>query len=329
MLEARRLEVLAQPSAMKEVYAPADHYVNGHVILRAADGWHLFYHPMEPHPPSNRMLHATSPDLLTWTLHGPVVEAGGPGDCDAYEIGDCAIAEHEGRWYMVHQARPYRSGSRRFALAVSDDLYHWDKLPGDGSSIFTPHPSWSGWREQGVLECKGPFVFPHEGRYLMYYSSENRWGDSCIALATSKDMVHWEDEGPFITTHRTENPIQGPSGFECPRVVEHGGRYYMFVMHFWGLQYAVGDDPYHFGPWQVLGPWHAASIFSDGEGRWFITHAYRPFGKPSTMGRFREPHRDLYIGGLVWSDGVPVPVDLGDVIEAPSPVADAGRSEDD
>ena len=225
--------------------------------------------------------------------------------------------EHEGRWYMVYQARPSPSASRRFALAVSDDLYHWDKVPGDGSPIFTPGSSWSGWQEQGVLECKGPFAFEHDGRYLMYYSSENRWGDSCIALAASKDMVDWEDEGPFITAQRIQNPILGPSGFECPRVVEHGGRYYLFVMFFWGLQYAVGDDPLHFGPWQVLGPWHAASVFTDGEDRWFITHAYRPFGKPSTMGRFREPHRGLYIGGLVWSDGVPVPVDLGNMLESP------------
>ena len=28
---------------------------------------------------------------------------------------------------MVHQARPYPSGSRRFALAVSDDLYRLEQ----------------------------------------------------------------------------------------------------------------------------------------------------------------------------------------------------------
>ena len=42
-LEDRRREILSQPSAMKEVYSPADHYVNGHVILRRPDGWHLIY----------------------------------------------------------------------------------------------------------------------------------------------------------------------------------------------------------------------------------------------------------------------------------------------
>ena len=152
----------------------------------------------------------------------------------------------------------------------------------------------------------------------MHYSSETKWGDSCIALATSKDMVHWEDEGPFISEHRPNpnNPVQGPSGFEVPRVVENHGKYYLFVMNFWGLQYAVGDDPFHFGSWRVLGPWHAAFIFKDDQGHWYITHALRPFGKPSTKGALLKPLRGLYIGGLVWSDGVPVPVDLGDVLKS-------------
>ena len=35
--EERRREILAQPSAMKEVYSPPDHYVNGHVV-RVVDG---------------------------------------------------------------------------------------------------------------------------------------------------------------------------------------------------------------------------------------------------------------------------------------------------
>ena len=80
MPEDQRERILAQPSAMKEVYAPADHYVNGHVILRGADGWHLFYHPMEPHPPSNRMLHATCPCArrrrgpCTPVLHPPATQ---------------------------------------------------------------------------------------------------------------------------------------------------------------------------------------------------------------------------------------------------------------
>ena len=133
--EERKREIFAQPSAAKEAYVPEDHNVNGHIIVRGPDGlWHLFYEPAYPdaadvdrietrpgRPPSS-FDHATSDDLLTWTHHGTVVEAGGSGDCDAYEVGDGCIIEHEGRWHLVYQARPYDGASRRFAMAVSDDL---------------------------------------------------------------------------------------------------------------------------------------------------------------------------------------------------------------
>ncbi len=123
--EDRKREIFAQPSAAKEVYAPEDHYINSIIgIVRGPDGlWHLIYEPAYPRGPlglpsagkSSSFDHATSKDLLTWTHHGPVVEAGGPGDCDAYEVGDGCIIQHEGRWHMVYHARPYLGASRRFA----------------------------------------------------------------------------------------------------------------------------------------------------------------------------------------------------------------------
>ena len=311
--EERRREILAQPGAMKEVYGPDQDTVNGHVIVRGQDAWHLIY-GSQPGSQNTVTGHATSDDLVVWTKQEPILRSGAPGDCDAQEIADRCVVEHEGRWYMVYQCTPSLGASRRFALAVSDDLWHWEKLPGDGSHVFTPDPGWSGWTEEGVLECKDPWIIRHEGRFLMYFSCQNRWGDSCLALAESEDLVHWEDRGPLMTVHRIENPVQGPSAFEVPRVVMHDGKYYLFVMNFWGLEYAVSDDPFHFGPRRVLGPWHAPIIFSDDRDRWFITHALRPFGKPSTKPPLLEPLRGLYIGGLVWSEGVPVPVDLGDVL---------------
>ena len=50
-----------------------------------------------------------------------------------------------------------------------------------------------------------------------------------------------------------------------------------------------------------------------------MKEALRPFGKPSTKRPYLGPLRGLCIGGIVWSDwGVPVPVDLGDVVEGPA-----------
>ena len=323
--EARKRELFAQPSAAKEVYVPEDHYVNGHIIVRGPDGvWHLFYEPMYPGRPVSSFEHATSEDLLTWTRHGPVVEAGGQGDCDAYEVADGCIIEHDGRWHLVYTARPYLGASRRFAMAVSDDLWSWSKLPGDGSPTFIPDRELSGWREEGMMECKDPSIIYQDGRFHMYYICQKlvepvdepmKQTHTGINVATSTDLVHWEDHGAVIEDRWITNPMFGPWGFEAPRAVQHDGKIYMFAMYFYGLRYTVGDDPFHFGPWHVVGPWHAPVIFNDDEDRWYITHAYRPFGKPSTRGSKAGPFKGLYIAGLEWSEGVPVPVDLRAVME--------------
>ena len=83
---------------MKEVYA--EDTVNPHAIVRGSDGWHLFYGPY-PGPHNDAVYHATSDDLVVWTRQEPVLRRGAPGDCDAQEVADCTIVEHDGRWYML------------------------------------------------------------------------------------------------------------------------------------------------------------------------------------------------------------------------------------
>ena len=69
MPEDQREKILAQPSAMKEVYGPDQDTVNSHTIVRGPDGWHLFY---GPGPGGHNFLkkHATSDDLVVWTQAG-------------------------------------------------------------------------------------------------------------------------------------------------------------------------------------------------------------------------------------------------------------------
>jgi beta-xylosidase len=210
-------------------------------------------------------------------------------------------------------------------MAVSDDLWSWSKYPGDGSPTFIPDRELSGWREEGMMECKDPSIIYQDGRYHMYYVCQKlvepidepeRQTHAAINLATSTDLIHWEDHGHVIEDKWIWNPLAGPPGFETPRAVQYDGKIYMFAMHFpGGLHYTVGDDPFHFGPWHVVGPWHAPVIFNDDEDRWYITHTYNPFGKLTTRRPKAGPWRGLYIAGLEWSEGVPVPVDLRAVME--------------
>ena len=68
--EERKREILAQPSAMKEVYGPdqdPDHTtVNSNIIVRGPDMWHMIY-SSEPGGRNTHISHATSDDLIIWT----------------------------------------------------------------------------------------------------------------------------------------------------------------------------------------------------------------------------------------------------------------------
>lgn len=311
--QEQKQAILGQPAAVKEVFRPTDHFVNGHNIVPGPDGWHLFYSGAGGADNSFKR-HATSDDLLTWTIREPILCAGEPGSCDEFEVGDATVVRHQGRWTMVYTAGPRRPGSRLLARAVSDDLWHWEKLPGDGTALFRPDPAWSAWQETGDSQsCKDPWILPFEDGYLMVYISRTRDGDSCIALAESEDFVTWEDRGPVIRRPWRPHDVLGPAGFEVPRLHYRNGLYYLVALWVSGTVYAVSESPYEFGELNVLGPHHGAMFFEDGD-RWFITHAFRPFGQPSLRSGKSQPGQGLYLGGLIWVDNRPVPVDLRRVI---------------
>ncbi len=310
---AARAAIFAQPSAFKLVYTPDDHFVNGHNIVRGPDGWHLLYggrggadNPMRRH--------ATSDDLLTWKTQVPFLH-GDPDGWDGREVGDSCTVEHDGRWHFVYQGAGPDGGSRQIGVAVSDDLWQWRRITGVDAPPFHPDPSWSMWEETGQMQCcKDPWIIRHGGVYLMYYSSRTNAGDGVVAVATSDDLIHWEDRGPVVTTPWRVSDTIGPGGFEVPRVVEHDGKFYFFALNFWGLEYAVGDDPFHFGERRVLGPWHASIIFQHDD-RWFITHAFRTLGKNGIRVKPGEKMRGLYLAGLTWAEGYPFVTDLEDAWE--------------
>ena len=309
----QRQSVLDQPVAVKEVFRPSDHFVNGHNIVRGPDCWHLFYSGAGGADNSFKR-HATSDDLLSWTIHEPILHAGGPDSCDEFEVGDATFVRHDGRWVMLYTAGPRRPASRVLARAVSDDLWHWEKCPGDGTEIFRPDPAWSAWKETGDSQsCKDPWILPYEDRFFMVYISQTRDDQSCVALAESEDLITWEDHGPIIQRPWQRHDLLGPGGFEVPRLFFRNGRFFLLVLWVTGTVYAVSDTPFRFGEMNILGPHHAATLFEH-RNRWFITHSFRPFGQPSLRGGLSEPHRGLSIGGLIWVDNRPVPVDLSHVI---------------
>jgi beta-1,2-mannosidase len=109
-----------------------------------------------------------------------------PGGCE-----DPRVVMLDGRYLMTYTA--FDGKNARLALAVSDDLIHWEKkglvFPDMAKAPILPdQPEWS----------KSGAIVPEKinGKYLMYF------GEGQIFLATSEDGLHWKHDPQPVVKRR-------------------------------------------------------------------------------------------------------------------------------
>ena len=126
--------------------------------------WHLFYERED-----KGVWLATSTDRRVWTnvSDEPVIPLG-PDAYDRHAVALNQVVRYKGRYYGVYHANadPQWKGPWTTCLAVSDDLVHWEKYPGnpvirsDDSSgilvddgerlrLYTMHPEVKLWLPRG------------------------------------------------------------------------------------------------------------------------------------------------------------------------------------
>jgi hypothetical protein len=130
------------------------------------DTWHLFYERGD-----KGVWLATSKDLRVWTnVQDEPVIALGPGEYDRHAVALNQVVRYRGRYFGVYHANadPKWKGPWTTCLAVSDDLVHWEKYPGnpvirsDDSSgilvddgrrlrLYTMHPAVRLWLPRGAV----------------------------------------------------------------------------------------------------------------------------------------------------------------------------------
>ncbi|MBQ1955749.1 MAG: hypothetical protein II350_08440 [Clostridia bacterium] len=71
--------------------------------------------------------HATSTDLIHWDIHTPVL-AVSPNDFGTYQVWSPSVIEDSGKFYMLYTG-VNENVAQAACLAVSDDLYHFEKYP--------------------------------------------------------------------------------------------------------------------------------------------------------------------------------------------------------
>ena len=308
-------------------------YVNDHCVIHDGRSWHLFFIQgvvgVKPGETSNIATndwardgnevligHATSADLLSWTLHEPALTVGPAGSLDAGHIYAPYVIEHGGQYWMYYAAAAGRFGTgERMMLATSKDLFEWTRHA--KAPLFLPDPSWAHY-----MEPEGDLVRPAAGRdahvirhpehgFILYYAGAlkgdpNRPSDNCefccIAAATSPDLIHWQDRGPVLT-HRSQGyDTFGYCAPESPCVQLLGERYYLFWKGGSGTRYAISTNPLDFNHRDeyFLATCHASEIF-EWDGRWFITSCSRELDDIAHERTDRS--KGLYLARIEW-DGI-------------------------
>jgi beta-fructofuranosidase len=310
-------------------YKPQDGWAADFIPFYWQGEYHLFYlkdyRNIPEHGEGTPWCHLVTHDFVHFTDHGECLSRGTQEEQDLY-VFTGSVVYGEGRfhiYYTGHNPHLRRSGKPEQAImhAVSDDLYHWEKVEGElffaPSDRFEPHD----WRD--------PFVFWNEdtGEYWMLTAARLKEGPSrrrgCTGLCTSKDLKQWAVQDPLYTpdlyfTH------------ECPDLFQMGDWWYLVFSEFSDAcvtRYRMARSPS--GPW--LTPtvdtfdgraFYAAKTASDGERRFL-------FGWNPTRVHEKDDQSWQWGGNLVVHEviqnpdgslGVRVPETVARSFASPSPV---------
>ncbi len=224
------------------VFTPEEHYlwdfwlVSPHEWRDACALYHLYYlqAPRSLHDPDLRhrvatVGHAVSPDLRWWMHCGTVLEAGLPGSWDDRAIWTGSVTVRDDLAYMFYTglSQAEQAPVQRIGLAISADLEHWERHP--GNPLLEVDTRWyepQSVEQWGTQTWRDPHVVyaSDEKAYYMFLSARVNEGSydgrAVIGLARSTDLLSWE----------MLPPVSIPGDFtemEVPQVVPLNGRYYL------------------------------------------------------------------------------------------------------
>ncbi len=194
-----------------------DHWVWDSWMADDGERYHLFFlqAPRSLGDLGRRHLHAgighaSSTDLVDWTVHEPALAVSADGWDDLSLWTGSVARGDDGRWRLFYTAlnshRGHGERDQRIGLAVSDNLLTWQRvgteplLPAAGGGYRTldeDHTASETWRD--------PFVFRDEGGdgWHMLVTARlrdaPRLDDGTLAHARSRDLAHWEVGAPVTT----------------------------------------------------------------------------------------------------------------------------------
>lgn len=225
---------LIDESAREFFYRPAGAWAGDFIPLYAEGKFQLFFlldwRDQERHGEGTPWYRLSTTDFVHFEEHGQVLPRGTAQEQDLYVFTGSAIRA-QGKYhifYTGHNPHLREQGKPEQGVmhAVSEDLQHWEKIPGD--TFYAPAGRYepNDWRDAFVF-------FNDETReYNMLVAARHTSGilrrRGLTALCTSKDLSHWEVRGDFYA----------PNLFfthECPDLFKMGDWWYLLFSEFTDL----------------------------------------------------------------------------------------------
>lgn len=226
-----------------------------------------------------RVGHATSSDLIDWTLHEPALTPAEEAAWDDQAIWTgCVVRGTDGRWFMFYTGISRGDGAtvQRIGVATSTDLHTWTRA--GETPVLEADPRWyetdPGRTIDGVA-WRDPWVFRGDDsrwHMLLTASAAGHPAETggVIGHAVSDDLVTWTAMPPLTDPGRHRC-------LEVPQVARLADRH---VLVFSVPRAETEDDPLPLGDVWAAG-------------------ARGPLGKYDLQAAWRVDETGLYAGRLV------------------------------
>lgn len=214
----------------------------GDVDVLKHDGlYHLFHLILPNH---DYIAHAVSRDGLHWERVENAIFISNPGAWDDDMLWTMHVSpdpHKSGAWRMFYTGLCLQENGRtqRIGLALSDDLYHWQKVRTKPFPLEIPGRYYEASLDEGRhwVSFRDPFCFHEDGQVFLLAAARVNQGPvirrGCVALIKETEQHHFEFLPPLFHAMRYDD-------IEVPNIFKIDNRYYVIgsiregiKVHYW------------------------------------------------------------------------------------------------